>query len=402
MAYHKFKLGDLVEQYDEINTNGEFSDIDDLQGINSNKFFQECKSNKNDIDLYRYRICRKGMFSYNKATSRNGEKISIAYRKGNDCLVSPSYYCFKVKDEDVLCSEYLDIWFKRPIFDRYARFNSWGSATEFFTFDDFCNTEIMLPSIDEQRKIVNEYHVISNRIKLLEDINKNLENMALLTYQTFFLDYIPYKDNLIETKNGIMPYGWNYMSLDDICVKITDGSHYSPIETENSIYPMLSVKDMGHYGFDYSSCKFMDRPDYLKMLSGDCVPLVDDILIAKDGSYLKEVFIVNEFKEQGILSSIAIFRADSKVIYPEILLYLLKSPRVLQEVRDNYVTGSAITRIVLKNFKKLKLVIPPIEEQKRILPLLRTIRFQISNNHHEISVLNNLLKYQLSVLSKGV
>ena len=122
MAYRKYKLGDLVVQYDEINLSGEFADIDDLQGINSNKYFQECKSNKNDIDLYRYRICRHGMFSYNRATSRNGEKISIALRTGGDCIVSPSYYCFRVMDEEVLCPEYLDIWFKRPVFDRYARF----------------------------------------------------------------------------------------------------------------------------------------------------------------------------------------------------------------------------------------------------------------------------------------
>ena len=156
MEYRKFRLGELIEQYDVINVNGEFSDIENLQGINSNKYFQECKSNKNDIELTRYRICRKGMFSYNRATSRNGEKISIAYRTDSDCIVSPSYYCFKVNDENVLCPEYLDIWFKRPTFDRYARFNSWGSATEFFSFEDFCATEIFLPSISEQRKIVHD------------------------------------------------------------------------------------------------------------------------------------------------------------------------------------------------------------------------------------------------------
>lgn len=185
MAYRKYKLGDLVEQYDEINLSGEFADIDDLQGINSNKYFQECKSNKNDIDLYRYRICRQGMFSYNRATSRNGEKISIALRTGGDCIVSPSYYCFRVKDEDVLCPEYLDIWFKRPVFDRYARFNSWGSATEFFTFDDFCATEIMLPSISEQRKIVHDYQVITNRIELLRKMNENLEEQIIVVFNDF-------------------------------------------------------------------------------------------------------------------------------------------------------------------------------------------------------------------------
>lgn len=188
MVYHKCRLGDLIEQYDEINTNGEFTDVDDLQGINSNKYFQKCKSNKNDINLYRYRICRNGMFSYNRATSRNGEKISIALRKDGDCIVSPSYYCFSIKDENILCSEYLDIWFKRPVFDRYARFNSWGSATEFFSFDDFCATEIILPSIDEQHKIVHDYQVVTDRIELLRKVNENLEEQAQTVFTSLFID----------------------------------------------------------------------------------------------------------------------------------------------------------------------------------------------------------------------
>lgn len=188
MAYRKYKLGDLVEQYDEINQNGEFTKIEDLQGINSNKYFQECKSNKNDIDLLRYRICRHGMFSYNRATSRNGEKISIALRTGDDCLVSPSYYCFRIKDEEVLCPEYLDIWFKRPVFDKYARFNSWGSATEFFAFDDFCATEIMLPPLPEQRKIVHDYKVITDRIELLRKMNETLEEQEDAIFQDFYSD----------------------------------------------------------------------------------------------------------------------------------------------------------------------------------------------------------------------
>ena len=73
---------------------------------NNAKYFQGCQSNKNDIELNRYRICRNGMFAYNKATSRNGEKISIAYREGNDCLISPSYYCFKIVREDLLLADY--------------------------------------------------------------------------------------------------------------------------------------------------------------------------------------------------------------------------------------------------------------------------------------------------------
>ena len=231
-------------------------------------------------------------------------------------------------------------------------------------------------------------------------LNDNLADNALALYKEYFLDYKPYQNNLVSDKKfGSIPSGWTKHTLDELCEKITDGSHYSPVETEESIYPMLSVKDMDTYGFDYSSCKLMDEEDYDKMLASDCVPKIDDILIAKDGSYLKQVFIINEAKEQGILSSIAIFRANKSLIYPDLLLYLLKTPDIQREVKENYVTGSAITRIVLKNFKKLELIVPPLDEQEKILPLLKAIRKEIHTNCKEIEVLKQLQSIQLSIIS---
>lgn len=188
MAYKKVRLGNYLLGYDEINKDGEFSDIDDLQGINSEKYFQGCKSNKNDIELNRYRICRHGMFAYNKATSRNGEKISIAYRTEGDCLISPSYICFSIKDENVLMPEYLMLWFKRPEFDRYARFNSWGSATEFFTWEDFQEIEFELPPIEEQRRVVRQYKTIADRIGALEDESESIERTAQILFNELFID----------------------------------------------------------------------------------------------------------------------------------------------------------------------------------------------------------------------
>lgn len=183
MNYKKEKIMNFVEYYDEININGEFSELTDLQGINSNKYFQECKSNKNDIDLNRYRICRNHTFAYNKATSRNGEKISIAYRKEGDCLISPSYITFRLIRKDLILPEYLMICFSKSKFDRYARFNSWGSATEFLNWDDFTNMEIDVPDIEEQKKLVKLYNTIKGRIKNLEEINEALQNLAFNYYK---------------------------------------------------------------------------------------------------------------------------------------------------------------------------------------------------------------------------
>lgn len=194
-------------------------------------------------------------------------------------------------------------------------------------------------------------------------------------FRAFFIDYEPY--------GGIVPSIWPTVTLDDVCAKITDGSHYSPADSPESPYPMYSVKDMETYGFNPSSCKHISLEDFKKMRQADCVPQIDDILVAKDGSYLKEIFICSETRDEAILSSIAIFRPNTSVIMPEFLLYFLKQPSIRKDVGDNYVSGSALPRIVLKDFKKYSFVLPPLAEQQRICDFLHSVRMQTKVNIDE-------------------
>ena len=186
------------------------------------------------------------------------------------------------------------------------------------------------------------------------------------------MDYQPY--------GGSTPSDWSEVSLDDVCTRITDGSHYSPADAPDAPYPMYSVKDMETYGFNSSSCKHITEEEFHKMQKNDCVPRLNDILVAKDGSYLKEIFICSEEKDEAILSSIAIFRPNAEIIMPEILLYLLKQPSVRKDVGDNYVSGSALPRIVLKDFKKYTFLLPPMAEQSKIGSVLHAIRLQTKAN----------------------
>lgn len=170
------------------------------------------------------------------------------------------------------------------------------------------------------------------------------------------------------------------LRLEEVCTKITDGSHFSPKESKHG-YPMLSVKDMTDYGFDYSSCKLISEEDYQIMVRNDCVPKKNDILIAKDGSYLKHIFITREEREEAILSSIAIFRPNTDIVYPKYLCYILKNPIMKQIIKNNYVSGSALPRIVLKNFKKVQIEIIPLTEQKAIADILSSLDDKIENNN---------------------
>lgn len=245
-----------------------------------------------------------------------------------------------------------------------------------------------IPELEREKQdaLVEILSSIDAKIKQNNAINENLEQQV----QTLFADWLSANS---ESATEI--------ALGNICTKVTDGSHFSPKDDSTSSIPMLSVKDMREFDFDLTSCKHICEDDYEKMVANDCVPQVNDILVAKDGSYLKEIFICNEKRKLAILSSIAIFRPNTTVIHPEILLAFLKSPRVLQEVRDNYVSGSALPRIVLKDFKKLTFSLPDMDAQNLIAPLFASIREQIAVNVAENKYMTLLRDTLLPKLMSG-
>lgn len=173
---------------------------------------------------------------------------------------------------------------------------------------------------------------------------------------------------------------WKEVRLGDVCSKITDGSHFSP-KAQTEGYPMLSVKDMREYDFDFSNCKKISYEDYLKMERDGCVPQIGDVLVAKDGSYLKEIFICKEQREIALLSSIAIFRPNSQLIDSRFLCYCLKSPRVYNYISLNCVSGSALPRIILKDFKGVNIRVPSLEDQRRIASILSSLDRKIELNN---------------------
>lgn len=253
--------------------------------------------------------------------------------------------------------------------------------------NDINGLEVNIPEDAQvQKKIARYLEMIDDKIELNNAINNNLQQQI----QTLFADWI-----LTNRQSA------TEVALSEVCIKVTDGSHFSPKDDPASYIPMLSVKDMREFDFDFTSCKHICEEDYEKMVANDCVPQVNDILVAKDGSYLKEIFICNEQRKIAILSSIAIFRPDTTIIHPEILLAFFKSPHVLREVRDNYVSGSALPRIVLKDFKKLTFALPNMDVQNQIAPLFASVREQIAVNVAENKYLAQLRDTLLSKLMSG-
>lgn len=157
MALNKYKLGQLIQPEDERNELGNLT-LDDVRGISIQKTFIHTKADMEGVSLSPYILVKPDYFAYVTVTSRNGEKITIAHNDSNSTfIVSSSYVVFSVLRPDLLNSDYLFMYFNRPEFDRYARFNSWGSARETFSWEDMCNIDFELPEISIQQKYVDIY-----------------------------------------------------------------------------------------------------------------------------------------------------------------------------------------------------------------------------------------------------
>ena len=228
-------LGNYIRLVDERNKN---LAVTKLLGVSISKKFIPSIANIVGTDLSNYKIVRRGQFAYGPVTSRNGEKISIAYLDEEDCIISSSYTVFEVENKEELDPEYLMLWFSRPEFDRYARYKSHGSVREIFDWNELCMVELPVPDIEKQRKIVKAYKTITDRIDLKQKINDNLEETAQSLFQEQFAAF--YNENEL-------PDGYSIATLDSLCS--IKGGKRLPADGElldtPTAHPYIRVRDLG-------------------------------------------------------------------------------------------------------------------------------------------------------------
>ena len=190
---------------------------------------------------------------------------------------------------------------------------------------------------------------------------------------------------------------WKVSTIGEACSLITDGSHFSPKSVDDGEY-MVSVKDFTPYGFDFTSCRKISREDYKNLKRNGCIPELNDILIGKDGArYFEDIIIYRQPEKPALLSSIAILRCKQEEILPEFLYYMLRTPSFRQNVRDNYGSGSAIPRIILKDFKRMPISYPVLDQQKRIAEILSALDDKIELNQ---KINNNLQQQAFAIFDR--
>lgn len=194
-------IDELVEKVDERNTDEQVSE---LLGVSIDKCFIKSVANINGTDLSKYKVIRKNDFAVSLMQVSRDEKIPVAMQTEYEmAIMSPAYPIFRVKDKNVILPEYLDMWFKRPEFDREAAFIAVGGVRGSMPWEEFAKMELPVPPIDEQLEIVKSYKAIEDRISLKQKINDNLEATLNTLYKQYFLSNI---DNQGQSKWKTVPF----------------------------------------------------------------------------------------------------------------------------------------------------------------------------------------------------
>lgn len=236
-----------------------------------------------------------------------------------------------------------------------------GSSVKNLNKEKVSALVVAYPDLGEQEKIADALSSIDSLITTLE---KQISKKKAIKQGAM--------QELLTGKRRLPGFNgaWREVRLEDICSKITDGSHESPPESDVGYY-MPSVKDMTSTGFDYSECKKISYADFKKLERNGCRPDIGDVLIAKDGSILKYAFVQEQAETIVILSSIAIVKPLINCVDSFFLAQYFRQQNFVEQVITNYKSGTGVPRIVLKGFKQIELFIPEsVAEQATIAKIL--------------------------------
>lgn len=367
-------LGKYIQPVDERNT--ELLDLP-LMGLSVSKVFFPTIANLVGTDMKTYKIVYRNQFTYIADTSRRGDKIAIALNDRFDkMLVSQAYTPFEVLDTNELNPEYLMMWFRRPEFDRYARFKSHGSAREIFDWEEMCNTLLPVPHIDKQREIVKEYNTVQNRINLNNQLIQKLEETAQAIYKEWFVDGIDLEN---------LPDGWKIGIVKDLCnysnkrISITDLDLNNYISTEN----MLQDRN----GVTMSN----NLPNATNVTNFE----IGNILISNIRPYFKKIWLANF--TGGCSNDVLCLVPKSNI--PSLYLYQVLEKDAFFE----YVMAGSKGTKMPRGDKKWIMTYPTIIPDKGLLDkfnkLVATIQNGINIRNQEIQKLSELKELLLSKLA---
>ena len=381
-------LGDFIRQVDVRNTDGK---EENLFGVSVQKMFIPSIANTIGTDFTKYKVVKRGQFTYIPDTSRRGDKIGIALLMDYDeGLVSNIYTVFEVKDENELLPEYLMLWFSRPEFDRYARFKSHGSVREIMDWDEMCKVELPVPSIDKQRSIVKAYQTITERIELKRRINDNLEATAQAVFQDQFASYYGCDK---------LPEGYSIVSLDSLCT--VKGGKRLPADCEllddPTEHPYIRVRDVGGSRYVCLTDQFQYIDEETHQAISRYIVNTGDIVISIVGT-IGLLGKIHSSLDKANLTENCVKLAGIHTVTSDYLYYTLCYKKQIKEI-DLLTVGAVQAKLPMYNIQSMKILVPPAKVIRDFQKKMNALDEQIEANTMEIQKLNELRSVLLVKLS---
>ena len=381
-------LGEYIRQVDIRNKEGK---KENLLGVSVQKQFIQSIANTVGTDFTKYKVVKKGQFTYIPDTSRRGDKIAIAlledYEEG---LVSNVYTVFEVIDTEKLLPEYLMLWFSRPEFDRYARFKSHGSVREVMDWEEMCKVELPVPDIEKQRKIVKAYKTITDRIALKQKINDNLEETAQSLFQEQFAAF--YNENEL-------PDGYSIATLDSLCS--IKGGKRLPADGElldtSTAHPYIRVRDLGSNRYVCLTNQFQYIDEETHSAISRYIVNTNDIVISIVGT-IGLIGKIHTSLNNANLTENCVKLANIHTVTPDYLYYTLCYKKQIKEI-ELLTVGAVQSKLPMYNIQSMKILVPPAEVIEDFQHKFDIFNEQIEANTIEIQRLYELQSVLLAKLA---
>ena len=383
------QLGQFIRQVDVRNSEGK---EENLLGVSVQKKFIPSIANTVGTDFKKYKVVKKGQFTYIPDTSRRGDKIGIALLEDDEeGLVSNVYTVFEIIDEKQLIPEYLMLWFSRPEFDRYARFKSHGSVREVMDWDEMCKVELPVPPYEKQKEIVDGYKAITERIALKQKINDNLVAVGTASIQKNVGRGALINLTEAEMDRLTLPDGFEIQTISEFCRETKSGS--TPSRTNNEYWEngTISWVKSGevHNNITLQTEEYI-TPLGLSESSTKLLPK-DTVLMAMYGVTAGEVgyLAIEATTNQAICGMICNSKADAAYLY----FSLIQSQAAISRLSN----GGAQDNLSKNFIDNIKIVVPPSEFIENLN--LAAIIEQMTLNTKEIALLEEVQATALAQLS---
>lgn len=387
------QLGQFIRQVDVRNAAGK---EENLLGVSVQKTFIPSIANTVGTDFTKYKVVRRGQFTYIPDTSRRGDKIGIAllsdYEEG---LVSNVYTTFEVIDKNELLPEYLMLWFSRPEFDRYARFKSHGSVREVMDWDEMCKVQLPVPPISVQRDIVKAYQTITNRIALKRQVNDNLEATIQAAFDKAFHDAgVSLPETII--KQNKVPQGWTDATVGDFA-SVQTGPFGSQLHNEDYVEsgtPIITVEHMDGKYIAHRNLPLVSQNDVDRLRKYDLH--TGDIVFSRVGSVDRAV-MVSQHEDGWLFSGRCLRVRPYDPNTGSYFLWWFNQPVIRQLVTASAV-GATMPSINTSILNSIRIVFPQKDIVTQFCKMADGMIEIIATNLEEIRKLNDAREYiQLSL-----